>query len=69
MGLPPHDIAKQVWASARPNRTVDDDGVVRRVGRALRRGVNNRRIIAEADVGRYEYRLHATKGWRRQRRY
>jgi hypothetical protein len=36
----------------------------RRIGK---RGSRNRRIIAHKEIGAYEYTLHATKGWRKNR--
>lgn len=61
-------IAEEVWAGARPNVEIDEEtGKRKRVGRSLRKGQYNRRVIAEATVDGVEYGLHATKGWRRRR--
>lgn len=35
--------------------------------RLTKRGLRDRHIIAYAQDDKYIYRLHATKGWRRQR--
>lgn len=58
------DVANEVWANARPNTETDDDGKTRRVGRSLRKGVLNRRVIAEEVINGARWSLHATKGWR-----
>lgn len=57
---------------ARPKTVTDSDGKVRRLTRALRRGMPNRRIIAELrfnspTLGSIDVAYHATKGWRVRR--
>jgi hypothetical protein len=63
---PTPEIAALVFAEMRPNTTVDDDGKVRKIGRSLKRGKFERRIIAQKKIGGVEYAFHATKGWRRR---
>lgn len=61
------EIIAEVGANARPRWETDDDGKRTRVGRSLRRGSFERRLIACRIIDGVEYGYHATKGWRRRR--
>jgi hypothetical protein len=41
--------------------------VFKKVRKALRKGVANRRVIKTIIIGGYEWRYHATRGWRRNK--
>lgn len=64
MRTPAPEIVAQVMAELRPTRIVDEDGSVSRATRCLRKGMPERRIIAQKVINGVEYAYHATKGWR-----
>jgi ribosomal protein S6E (S10) len=56
----------EVLAAMRPNFIIDEDGKRRPSRRCLKRGVFERRWIAQKKIDGVEFGYHATKGWRRR---